>query len=1273
MSDKLETEMTLDTDGVVTSLKTVASAIGGLTNDFRAFSGAAESANKAVSKGLKEVSESVKTVSLATVKTEFEKLEKTAGSYFKQAISKASDFEEGLRKVNTIAKLSESDLDALGNRVTSLNSALGTSIPATKAIAGELEVMRAGFKGASESTIILGQSMLLAFGDADQFEGSVKTLLGALKSYGAGADEAGHFTDVLVKASQVGAGDVSELGGAIGKVGTVAAASGIPIEQVAAAIATLNKQNIAPTQSAVSIVQILESLEKKSPKASAALRELGVVTDAQNLKNKGLQATIEEIVRATDGRIDKEEKLIEIFGKKNLKAAIGLADGGGAQDLAAVNNASLAAAEQQKELTKGLAYQSEKLKASIGGVAREIGEVLAPGAKKFVAVAREMVSVIADIPPGVLAVGVGAASLVSTIASVAATIAGLGILLPTLGRGFSSAITYMNTYGVAAKTAAAAVVETGVAAGAAAEGVAAAGTAGTAAAGGMGLFLSQVVLGPALLVAFAAAVASTWHEIANLGREQTNYVNLSRGQRPDGSKVFKGPTTNNTLSDLLLGVFGGSNKAPATTTDFNNQLLAQDAVLEQAKQAKAAALESNKRISERGGQAADPYTLAGQTLKNVKRRLTSGLAEAYLLTGVSDGSIPSVTNQEDQEEKEILDPKGQSRKNEETIKNSDKAIAEAEARKKRLKENRDLNRAINLSFGKNTGSIKDLTEEQVLQFKADKKDEFKDRRADILNTDDEDLPLKEKAAALRKLFAEINAIKVNGEPIKLFDAKEIREVEKSIAQIENRAKKQARNEGAARSRETFAEELDQIKLGKAGIEQATDGFAVDSYPKGGKKASGGVTTLEQRKAQLQALYTRTEDQRDSQPDTTFGRQQRIAIEKELRVIEDEFGKTQKKIDEDHRKAVIETAKIRLESQQAVLKGLLVEQAELERLEQRGASNLKERQDNLDKQAQARANEQRQKSNIELKQAEKIDDPADRTAAINAIKKKDAQAQQEIDQDTARKKTRNSDAQKVEDISRIQETLSAEERLRAFRVKDYQEQAAAGKDVSQKLIDAIKEREKVQEKQIQAQKDAATVGLDANTQFGADKIAAAERDAAIQTLEARKAARKEIEAITGELEKQRGFETHLGEISSDAGGLNFDDITKKMKAYRSGAGGGGLDGVNPNEKGGIEGLANPFGGLDTAGIERSLLQDKTKGNATGANLRRAGEGAPGGFGSGRAGGPAEIKVGTALTITLLDNTGKSIPAKINQVTSSGRGSTTARMAERIGGFSSLGGQ
>ena len=234
----------------------------------------------------------------------------------KVAIDQAGQFEQSLTEINTILKLSP---EALGAFEEDILQYAQTSTQSLEQInAAIYNAVSAGVKY-EDALKALAVAEQLAVGGNASLEESIKLLTATTNAYGPALDGAGEAADIFFKTVELGVTTIPELNASLGNIVPVAAALGVPLEEVGAALATLTANGIGTAQATTGIKAALDNIISPSKGAQEAAAELGVEFNATALQSKGLVGFLESLVVATGGNA---EKMKALFGSTEAYTAV---------------------------------------------------------------------------------------------------------------------------------------------------------------------------------------------------------------------------------------------------------------------------------------------------------------------------------------------------------------------------------------------------------------------------------------------------------------------------------------------------------------------------------------------------------------------------------------------------------------------------------------------------------------------------------------------------------------------------------------------------------------------------------------------------------------------------------------------------------------------------------------------------------------------------------------------------------------------------------------
>jgi len=192
------------------------------------------------------------------------------------------------------------------------------------------------------------EALILAEASGSTLPDAARTLGVALNQYGAGADQASRFINVLAAGAQKGASEIADTAEAIKVAGLVAAGTGTSFEEMNAAI------------------QVMSTVALKGSEAGTGLRNIYL-----NLANQANDKFKPALVGLTQAMINIREaglndvQMLEIFGKRNIVSAKAL-----------INNSDALVKMRDNLTGTSTAYQQASIKVdNLDGDMKRLGSV----------------------------------------------------------------------------------------------------------------------------------------------------------------------------------------------------------------------------------------------------------------------------------------------------------------------------------------------------------------------------------------------------------------------------------------------------------------------------------------------------------------------------------------------------------------------------------------------------------------------------------------------------------------------------------------------------------------------------------------------------------------------------------------------------------------------------------------------------------------------------------------------------------------------------------
>lgn len=237
---------------------------------------------------------------------------------FREGVQAMRRFSDELANIKTIAQ--EYDTARLRKEITNLSSTLGTSAELANAL---YFAYSAGVRGSEkEMARFVGQIAALAKTIGAQVTPTMDAVTTMMNAYGLKVKDAGMLTDWFYQIVKSGKTTGPELAQSLGQIAATAAASGISLDELGAALATLTTTmptNIAVTSLAASIRSLMNPTDDVRKQAAA----LGIDLSMAAIKARGFGGVMDEIYRKTQGRGDLIGKLFPAESSRAIMALAG--------------------------------------------------------------------------------------------------------------------------------------------------------------------------------------------------------------------------------------------------------------------------------------------------------------------------------------------------------------------------------------------------------------------------------------------------------------------------------------------------------------------------------------------------------------------------------------------------------------------------------------------------------------------------------------------------------------------------------------------------------------------------------------------------------------------------------------------------------------------------------------------------------------------------------------------------------------------------------------
>ena len=243
----------------------------------------------------------------------------------------ATDFDKSMKNIQAYSRATDFEINTLAKTFTSWSQNINATLDTPKKLAESyFEIEQAGFKGASGLEVLRKSTMAATAGLAETIDVQ-RAVTAYLNAYGKGAQDAGHATDVMVKAVDLGVFLLPDLVQQMGQFISTAGMLSIPIEEWAATLTTATKKGMNMDEATTSLNRVLLAFLKPAPKAAQAAAELGINLSSSTIDAYGFAGALKLIAERTKfataiTAIDRDERLKTIDAQiTQIKTNINLA------------------------------------------------------------------------------------------------------------------------------------------------------------------------------------------------------------------------------------------------------------------------------------------------------------------------------------------------------------------------------------------------------------------------------------------------------------------------------------------------------------------------------------------------------------------------------------------------------------------------------------------------------------------------------------------------------------------------------------------------------------------------------------------------------------------------------------------------------------------------------------------------------------------------------------------------------------------------------------
>ncbi|WP_404470643.1 phage tail tape measure protein [Sutcliffiella horikoshii] len=343
----------------------------------------------------------------------------------------AMDFEAAMSRVKAISGATDEEFQQLSSIAKEMGES--TQFSASQAAAALEYLSMSGFKVEQQIAALPSVLNLAAAAKVDLGQ-SADIVSNIMTGFGITADETGSAVDILVKTMTTANTDLPQLGQAMLYVGPVAKNLGLSLEETAASVAQMSNAGIQGSQAGTALRAALLALANPTGQTVKAMEALNIEVTNADGKMKPLPDLIGHIASKMANMEDaqKTATVAQLVGTEAASGFLALLDVGEdkLKDYTRTLENSGGVAEEvakiQNDNVKGafLEFQS-----ALEGAGIKLGDEFLPMFREVITTGTDIVRMISDLNPGVVATGVKMAGTAASVALVATSVAKLTTLM----------------------------------------------------------------------------------------------------------------------------------------------------------------------------------------------------------------------------------------------------------------------------------------------------------------------------------------------------------------------------------------------------------------------------------------------------------------------------------------------------------------------------------------------------------------------------------------------------------------------------------------------------------------------------------------------------------------------------------------------------------------------------------------------------------------------------------------------------------------------------
>lgn len=326
------------------------------------------------------VSESFDTLSSILVTSGVAEGIRKVAAALKTCVDVSADFHYTMA---TVQAVSGATTDEMGKLEAQAKDYASTTVFMAQDVANAYQVMGQAGWTVDEMLDSMAGTMSLASASGEDLGDTTNMVVDAMTAFGYGADQAGHFADVLARASADTNTSVALLGNSFQACATTAGGMGYSIDDVAVALGIMANNGLKAEMSGTALTTALTRMSGANETANGAMEDLGLTMFNASGQAKPLGQFLGEL-RDSFAGMTEEQKINNAYmlagqrGMKGLLAIVNASDEDWNNLTESIANCSGAAEDMSNIKLDTYTGQVKLAKSALEGLEIAVGDKLTP-------------------------------------------------------------------------------------------------------------------------------------------------------------------------------------------------------------------------------------------------------------------------------------------------------------------------------------------------------------------------------------------------------------------------------------------------------------------------------------------------------------------------------------------------------------------------------------------------------------------------------------------------------------------------------------------------------------------------------------------------------------------------------------------------------------------------------------------------------------------------------------------------------------------------------